>query len=103
MNLQTELHKLTSRFKTLWDRVRQKIAERSKGNQENSQRKSGRYKDQYAGVGVKDVKEYFSDFQKKDDMKPGAEDHELSKVIDDVLDEMPPNPDSGLYGGRRQK
>ena len=87
------------RIKGLWYKLLEKIAEHS-----SRMAKEGKVRnphDRYAGADFKSTEEVFSEFQKRRDLKPGAEDEDLSKVLDDVLDEMPPGEDGSLYAKRR--
>lgn len=105
MDFNVELQKLISRLKPFVERIKEKVAAWSaKKEAPPPASKVGRFNDRYAGTNVKDVKEYFTDFQQKNDMKPGAEDHELSEVIDDLLDQTSSQAeDKGLYAPRRPK
>jgi len=101
MVLSDELRKFGSRLRGLWFKFLEKIAEHSSRMAKEGQVRNPR--DRYAGTNLKDTQEQFSEFQKRRELKPGAEDGDLSKVLDDVLEEMPPGQEGSLYAQRRPK
>jgi len=91
------MKKLGGHIKVLWVKVLEKIAEHSSRMASETKRKTP---DHFSGTDFKSTQEVFSDFQKKRDLKPAAEDEDLSEVLDDVLKEMPPSDGPGLYAKR---
>jgi|SRR5215831_14573819 len=94
------LKKLGGYIKVAWVKLLEKIAEHSTRMADETKRKSP---DRFAGTDFKSTQEVFSDFQKKRDLKPAAEDEDLSEVLDDVLQGAPPSEDNGLYAKRVPK
>jgi hypothetical protein len=104
MVLSQELQKLGGRLKKVggyikvgWVKFLEKIAEHSSRLADETKRKSP---DRFSGTDFKSTQEVFSDFQKKRDLKPAAEDEDLSEVLNDVLQGAPPSEDVGLYAKR---
>jgi hypothetical protein len=91
------LKKVGGYLKVFWVKVLEKIAEHSSRMANETKRKTS---DRFDGTDFKSTQEVFSDFQKKRDLKPAAEDEDLSEVLDDVLKETPPSEGVGLFAKR---